>query len=671
MDRLGGATHKPGTAGWFEVPLFALQFLCFLQLLTDFVANVYAVGLLQRSLPPEIACMFLLFTPPLLLLFRRISARFVVLTGELMLLSRLASLALDTRGKMLAAGIGSGAFFLFFPATLWRLRNERDHAGGRRLSVALALATLLYVFLQALNSGNDITGFGAWRYLGGSLTVVAGVLLWVWGRHATRGTTDEPTAPENRGKWRMAGLCLGLTGVLAMLCFGLAFPAVLARWTDSNYLWVTALTTGPTGLWLALRRRIPGLRLVLSSGVLLGWNLLFLAALALTVWSSRVPLPADARAYPFLEPPVGWPGQVGLPLMLILSPVLYVNFARFAGAVAEGAPSVRTLAWSFTLAALVLLLLVLAQVFTTAYDYIPVVGPWFRDRFWLVCLAAGSVASVPVLLVRSDASGPAGEGEGFGSPTVMAVSAALAVAAIGAAAMTRAHPGKAAVAAPLRVMTFNLQQGYSAKGTRNFAGQLELIRRVDPDLVGLQETDTARLAGGNSDLVRFLANRLNYHACAGPRTGAGTFGIALLSRLPIEAARTFYLYSTGEQTAVLAAEIRVRGTSHSVFVTHLGNGGPLIQQREILDLVAGKTNVILMGDFNFRPGREQYQLTLGRLEDAWLMAAEKRIDPPGLDLNRRIDHVFLSRGTPVRRAAYLDPGASDHPTMVVEVGDAR
>jgi hypothetical protein len=29
-----------------------------------------------------------------------------------------------------------------------------------------------------------------------------------------------------------------------------------------------------------------------------------------------------------------------------------------------------------------------------------------------------------------------------------------------------------------------------------------------------------------------------------------------------------------------------------VFVTHLGNGGPVIQQREVLDLVAGKTNVI-------------------------------------------------------------------------------
>jgi endonuclease/exonuclease/phosphatase family metal-dependent hydrolase len=220
-------------------------------------------------------------------------------------------------------------------------------------------------------------------------------------------------------------------------------------------------------------------------------------------------------------------------------------------------------------------------------------------------------------------------------------------------------------------MTFNLQQGYSAQGTKNFAGQLELIRRVNPDLVGLQETDTARVAGGNSDLVRFLADRLNYHAYAGPRTGAGTFGIALLSRVPIEKARTFYLSSTGEQTAVLVAETRVRGMTYHVFVTHLGNGGPVIQQRQVLNLLAGQTNVILMGDFNFRPSQEPYRLTSQRLEDGWLMAGEKRVDPPGQNLNDRIDHVFLCPGTRVQRAEYLGPGASDHPAMVVQIGDPR
>ncbi len=129
----------------------------------------------------------------------------------------------------------------------------------------------------------------------------------------------------------------------------------------------------------------------------------------------------------------------------------------------------------------------------------------------------------------------------------------------------------------------------------------------------------------------------------------------------------FYLHSIGEQTAVIEAEIRVNGEAYHVYVTHLGNGGPTSQQREVLELVAGQTNVILMGDFNFRPGAEPYRLTLERFDDAWVTARERQVDPPDQDIERRIDHVFVSRGAAVARAEYLDAGASDHPGVVVEI----
>ncbi len=46
-----------------DISLFALLFLCFLQLLTDFVAGIYALGLLETRVPPEVACVFLLLAP--------------------------------------------------------------------------------------------------------------------------------------------------------------------------------------------------------------------------------------------------------------------------------------------------------------------------------------------------------------------------------------------------------------------------------------------------------------------------------------------------------------------------------------------------------------------------------------------------------------------------------
>ena len=76
-----------------------------------------------------------------------------------------------------------------------------------------------------------------------------------------------------------------------------------------------------------------------------------------------------------------------------------------------------------------------------------------------------------------------------------------------------------------------------------------LLRTVDADIIGLQECDTARIANGNADIVKYFADRLDLYSYYGPKTVTGTFGIALLSKYPIEDPQTVYLYSLGEQTA--------------------------------------------------------------------------------------------------------------------------
>ena len=94
----------------------------------------------------------------------------------------------------------------------------------------------------------------------------------------------------------------------------------------------------------------------------------------------------------------------------------------------------------------------------------------------------------------------------------------------------------------------------------------------------------------------------------GPKTTTGTFGIALLSKFPIEGAHTFFMYSTAEQTAAIQAQITVNGKTYNVFVTHLGNDGPTVQLQDVLKRVDGLPNVVLMGDFNFNPSTAQYGL---------------------------------------------------------------
>jgi endonuclease/exonuclease/phosphatase family metal-dependent hydrolase len=314
------------------------------------------------------------------------------------------------------------------------------------------------------------------------------------------------------------------------------------------------------------------------------------------------------------------------------------------------------------------------HIFTTTYAYIPVAGPIFRDRFWLVYLIVGLGVTLPVLLLRRDSfnlARAAGRLQiGWAFPGLLAFTG---LATVLGAFLTAADPIMAPTPpSSLKVVSYNIQQGYDPEGLKNYDGQLELLRGTGADIIALQESDTNRLAGGNADVVRFFADRLDMHAYYGPKPVVGTFGIALLSKYPIEQPRTFYMYSYEprdqelvdlEQTATIEAQITIGERTFNVFVTHLGNGGPMVQQQAILREVEGKENVILLGDFNFGPDSDQYRLTTDVLDDSWLLrwpAVDKRtVDFKG----QGIDHIFVSPGTLIADARYLPGPESDHPAV--------
>jgi endonuclease/exonuclease/phosphatase family metal-dependent hydrolase len=163
--------------------------------------------------------------------------------------------------------------------------------------------------------------------------------------------------------------------------------------------------------------------------------------------------------------------------------------------------------------------------------------------------------------------------------------------------------------------------------------------------------------------VRYFADGLNLYSYYGPKTVVGTFGIALLSKHPIEHPRTFYMYSEGEQTATIEAQVAVGDRTFNLFVTHLGNGGPMIQQEALLQEVRGKDNAVVMGDFNFRPDSDQYRLTTAFLDDSWLLKWPQGNLSQGVDPSDRIDYIFVSPGTTVVESQYLPGPQSDHPAM--------
>ena len=617
--------------------------------------------MLGVDIPPEIASALLFFTPLLLLFFRRRLPHNVILAlaggaG----IARVLAVSLPPSGKMLASGLGTGCLLVLLPAILAHLQQADEDAAAQEIGLGMGLALAASILLRTLGAGSDLSllvPWVSWLLAFGMLAVLPFLARGGGFNSQTMPRGDAGRAASFGGS---AALSIGLMGTLMLLYFALCSPVVLTRWAEMDYRLVLLLLAAANGLYLAglLTRRF----VQINRPALLAWNMIFIGAGTVGILLNQVSFPQNSAAFPVDQPLSTFWRQLPLWIMLVLSPVVLLDAMLLVRELVSRKSSPRTLAGSFSLASLVFLLVVFFQVFTTVYDYFPMVGPWFRDRFWLVFLLAGLAVLLPLILWRGRFPR---EIPAVIRTWVLPLTAVPFSAALIWALVTTPQPASPPTPTSLRVLTYNVQQGYNPKGERFYQGQLAEIRALKPDLVGLQETDTARFSGGNADLVGTYNQELGMYSYYGPRTVTGTFGIALLSRYPLRNPQTFFMYSTGEQTASILAQIEVNSSLYTILVTHLGNGGPIIQQQQVLQRLQGLPNVIAMGDFNFDLDSPQYALTRQTLDDAWVLAGSPT--SPGLNTAHLIDHIFVSPGTSILSAGYIVSPASDHPALLAEI----
>ncbi|MHA2030658.1 MAG: endonuclease/exonuclease/phosphatase family protein, partial [Candidatus Kariarchaeaceae archaeon] len=195
---------------------------------------------------------------------------------------------------------------------------------------------------------------------------------------------------------------------------------------------------------------------------------------------------------------------------------------------------------------------------------------------------------------------------------------------------------------------------------------LNLIREIDPDIIGLQEC--SKIAG-SSDVVRYFADKLNMYSYFGPKWVTGTTGVAVLSKYPIKNATTLYHYSENvdrKQTATTECQIEVGTHTYTVYNTHTYGrlSAKEIMQNDIITRVDGKPNVIFIGDFNFKPFTSPYNLTTEVLNDSWWVRWPTGQDNLGYNNSRDIELIFVSPDITVTDCQFvLDPtgSISDHP----------
>ncbi|CUM64101.1 uncharacterized protein PRCAT00001692001 [Priceomyces carsonii] len=99
----------------------------------------------------------------------------------------------------------------------------------------------------------------------------------------------------------------------------------------------------------------------------------------------------------------------------------------------------------------------------------------------------------------------------------------------------------------------------------------DLIRDAEVDIIGLLETDTERLIGGNRDFTQRIAEDLGMYVDYGPGPNKHTWGAALLSKFPIINSTHHLLPSpVGELAPAIHATLNIYGELIDVVVFHSG-----------------------------------------------------------------------------------------------------
>jgi endonuclease/exonuclease/phosphatase family metal-dependent hydrolase len=253
-----------------------------------------------------------------------------------------------------------------------------------------------------------------------------------------------------------------------------------------------------------------------------------------------------------------------------------------------------------------------------------------------------------------------------------------------------ARRADAASAAPIRVMTYNIQSGHG-----NLEATAAAIRAEHPDVVALQEVDVHWASrSGFADQARILGERLRMNVLFAPiyripGAVAGSpireFGVALLTSLPIVSWRndTLTRLSTQEPNPVpspapglLDAMLNMHGVTVRVLNTHLDyRADPRVRERQVGEMVgylaAANAPTIVFGDLNAPPGAPELAPLFALLRDAWSPANGSGFTYPADAASKRIDYVLVSPSFTVLQARVPDVQASDHRPVVVDLSIAR
>ena len=222
----------------------------------------------------------------------------------------------------------------------------------------------------------------------------------------------------------------------------------------------------------------------------------------------------------------------------------------------------------------------------------------------------------------------------------------------------------------VKIMSYNIRNSLGLDDVRNYDRTAKAILACAPEVVAVQEVDSATQRSGGRYVLGELAWRTGMHPlfAAAISYDGGKYGIGILSRNKPLGYHVVPLPGREEKRALLVAEFEdyVLGCAHLSLTPEDRMASLAILQRE--SGAAGKP-FFLAGDFNAHPD-DPFIKGLGR--QFTLLTDEKKATYPADKPDEVIDYIFLSNShkedvLPLSKAVREEPVASDHRPVCVDL----
>jgi endonuclease/exonuclease/phosphatase family metal-dependent hydrolase len=239
-----------------------------------------------------------------------------------------------------------------------------------------------------------------------------------------------------------------------------------------------------------------------------------------------------------------------------------------------------------------------------------------------------------------------------------------------------ALPPQGGAAEDIRIVSYNIKHGQGNDNVLNLERTAEVLRKLSPDIVGLQEVDAGAKRTNGVDQAARLGELLGMRHAFGKFMDyqGGGYGLAILSRYPILEETVIRLPDGNEPRVALAVRVQPPGgASFTVMTVHfdwVDDDRFRYAQAEVLaQRLDGWTGpYVLLGDFNDLPDSRTLALFRARATEAKKPAGAS-FTFSSTKPEREIDYVFFSPPAAfgAREVRVIDePVASDHrPVLAV------